>query len=90
LIQDFDLISTGGRDFAQSVARKLSDLSIFHCVFAVFVERIAQGAYNPEAVQTEPAQIKNFIGGEFLEPVRFLVIPSEAEESLDLSGYSLL
>jgi hypothetical protein len=57
---------------------------------AVFVERIAQGAYNPAAVQTEPTQIKNFIGGEFVEPIGFLVIPSEVEESLDLSGYSFL
>ena len=37
--------------------------------FSVFVERIAQGAYNPKAVQTEPMQIKNFIGGEFVEPI---------------------
>jgi hypothetical protein len=41
-------------------------------------------------VRTEPTQIKNFIDGEFAEPVRFLVIPSEVEESLDVSGYSLL
>ena len=46
----------------------------------VFVERIAQGAYNLAAVQTESTQIKNVIGGEFVEPTGFLVIPSEVEE----------
>ncbi|PYK52484.1 MAG: hypothetical protein DME51_00045 [Verrucomicrobia bacterium] len=49
--------------------------------FSVFVERIVQAAYNPKAVQTEPTQIKNFIGGEF---VPSFVIPSGAEQSLDL------
>jgi aminomuconate-semialdehyde/2-hydroxymuconate-6-semialdehyde dehydrogenase len=37
-------------------------------VLLVFVERIAQGAYNLAAVPTEPTQIRNFIGGEFVEP----------------------
>jgi hypothetical protein len=27
-------------------------------------------------VHTEPTQIKNFFGGEFVEPIGFLVIPS--------------
>jgi hypothetical protein len=34
----------------------------------------------------ESPQIRNFINGEFVEPVHFLVIPSEVEESLDFSG----
>ena len=35
-------------------------------------------------------QINNFINGEFLESVPFLVIPSKVEESLDISACSLL
>jgi aminomuconate-semialdehyde/2-hydroxymuconate-6-semialdehyde dehydrogenase len=35
----------------------------------VLVEQIALGAYNLEAVRTEPIQIKNFIDGEFVEPI---------------------
>jgi len=38
-------------------------------------------------MQTE---IRNFIKGEFVEPVSFVVIPSEVEESLDVSERSLL
>jgi aminomuconate-semialdehyde/2-hydroxymuconate-6-semialdehyde dehydrogenase len=64
-----DFISTSRRDFAQFIARKSSDLSILHWVFSVFVERIAQGAYNSGAVQTETTQIINFIGGEFVGPI---------------------
>jgi hypothetical protein len=56
----------------------------------VIVEQIALAAYNLEAVRTEPTRINNFINGEFVEPVPFLVIPSEVEESLDVSGRSLL
>ncbi len=41
-------------------------------------------------MQTELAKIKNFIDGQFAEPVPFLVIPSEVEESLDVSVRSLL
>ena len=41
-------------------------------------------------MQTELAKIKNFIAGQFAEPVPFLVIPSEVEESLDVSARSLL
>jgi aminomuconate-semialdehyde/2-hydroxymuconate-6-semialdehyde dehydrogenase len=35
----------------------------------VLVEQIALDAYNLEAVRAEPTQIKNFIGGEFVEPI---------------------
>jgi hypothetical protein len=35
-------------------------------------------------VRTEPTQIITFINGEFVEPIGFLVIPSEVEESLDV------
>ena len=41
-------------------------------------------------MHTESAQIKNFIGGEFVEPIPFPVIPSLVEESLDLSARCLL
>jgi aminomuconate-semialdehyde/2-hydroxymuconate-6-semialdehyde dehydrogenase len=34
----------------------------------VLVEQIALGAYNHEAVRTEPIQIQNFIDGRFVEP----------------------
>jgi hypothetical protein len=56
----------------------------------VIVEQIALAAYNLEAVRTEPTRINNFTNGEFVELVPFLVIPSEVEESLDVSGRSLL
>ena len=46
-----------------------SNLSISPRDFALVVERIAVGAYNLEAVHTGPTQIKNFIGGEFVEPI---------------------
>ena len=39
-------------------------------------------------MRIEPSQIRNFINGESVEPVPFLVIPSEVEESLDVSGRS--
>jgi len=41
-------------------------------------------------MRTERPQIKNFINGEFVEPMPSLVIPSEVEESLDVSARSLL
>jgi hypothetical protein len=41
-------------------------------------------------MQIESTQIKNFIDGQFVEPLRFLVIPSEVEESLDIFARSLL
>ena len=41
-------------------------------------------------MQIESAQIKNFIDGQFAEPLRFFVIPSEVEESLDIFVRSLL
>jgi hypothetical protein len=41
-------------------------------------------------MRIESSQLRNFINGEFVEPVPFLVIPSEVEESLDVSGRSLL
>jgi len=53
--------------------------------FAVLVEQIAFDAYNLEAMRTELTQIKNFISGQWVEPIGFLVIPSEVEESLDFS-----
>jgi len=31
-------------------------------------------------MRIESPQIQNFINGEFVEPIRFLVIPSEVEE----------
>jgi len=37
-------------------------------------------------MHTESTQIKNFVDGQFVEPVPFLVIPSEVEESLDVSA----
>jgi hypothetical protein len=41
-------------------------------------------------MHTGSTQINNFIDGQFVEPVPFLVIPSEVEESLDVSARSLL
>jgi len=41
-------------------------------------------------MRIESPQIQNFINGEFVEPIHFLVIPSEVEESLDVSVCSLL
>jgi hypothetical protein len=41
-------------------------------------------------MRIERSQIQNFIGGEFVEPISLLVIPSEVEESLDISPRSLL
>jgi hypothetical protein len=41
-------------------------------------------------MRTEPLKIQNFINGQFVEPLRFLVIPSEVEESLDIFARSLL
>jgi hypothetical protein len=41
-------------------------------------------------MRIESSLIRNFINGEFVEPVPFLVIPSEVEESLDVSARSLL
>jgi len=41
-------------------------------------------------MRIESPQIKNFIDGRFVEPVPFLVIPSEVEESLDVAARSLL
>jgi hypothetical protein len=41
-------------------------------------------------MRIESSQIRNFINGEFVKPIRFLVIPSEIEESLDVSACSLL
>jgi len=40
------------------------------------------------AMRTELFQIQNFIDGQFVEPLRFFVIPSEVEESLDISWLS--
>ena len=39
-------------------------------------------------MQIESTQIKN--DGQFAEPLRFLVIPSEVEESLDIFARRLL
>ena len=41
-------------------------------------------------MHTGSTQINNFISGEFVEPIPFLVIPSEVEESLDIPACSLL
>jgi hypothetical protein len=41
-------------------------------------------------MRTERTQIQNFIAGEFAEPISLLVIPSEVEESLDVSPRRLL
>ena len=41
-------------------------------------------------MRAESLQIRNFINREFVEPTLFLVIPSEVEESPDVSGRSLL
>jgi hypothetical protein len=41
-------------------------------------------------MHTESTQINNFIDAEFVEPVPFLVIPSEVEEALDVSARSSL
>jgi diphthamide biosynthesis methyltransferase len=41
-------------------------------------------------MRIESSQIRNFINGEFVEPIHSLVIPSEVEESLDISARSLL
>jgi len=41
-------------------------------------------------MRIESPQIRNFINGKFVEPMSFLVIPSEVEESLDISARSLL
>jgi hypothetical protein len=46
----------------------------------VIVEQIALAAYNSSTVRTEPTRINNFINGEFIEPIGFLVIPSKVEE----------
>ena len=41
-------------------------------------------------MHTRSTQTKNFIDGQFIEPIPFLVIPSEVEESLDVSARNLL
>jgi len=41
-------------------------------------------------MRAEPLRIRNFIDGQFVEPYPFLVIPSEVEESLDISACSLV
>ena len=41
-------------------------------------------------MRMELTQIKNFINGRWIEPIGFLVIPSEVEESLDISACSLV
>jgi hypothetical protein len=41
-------------------------------------------------MRTKRFQVRNFINGEFAEPNPFLVIPSEVEESLDISACSLM
>ena len=41
-------------------------------------------------MRSEPFRIRNFIDGQFVEPYPFLVIPSEVEESLDISACSLV
>jgi len=41
-------------------------------------------------MRIEAPQIRNFINGEFVEPVPFLVIPSEVEESLHVSARTSL
>jgi hypothetical protein len=41
-------------------------------------------------MRIESSQIQNFINGDFVEPVPILVIPTEVEESLAVSGRSLL
>jgi hypothetical protein len=41
-------------------------------------------------MRIESRQIRNFINGEFMEAMSLLVIPSEVEESLDVSARSLL
>ena len=44
----------------------------------------------PDSMRTERLQVRNFVNGEFVEAVPLLVIPSEVEESLDISARSLL
>jgi hypothetical protein len=41
-------------------------------------------------MRAEPFQLQNSIDGRFVERIPFLVIPSEVEESLDVSERSLL
>jgi hypothetical protein len=41
-------------------------------------------------MRIESPQIRNFINGEFVEPIHSPVIPSKVEESLDICGRSLL
>jgi len=41
-------------------------------------------------MRTEPIRFENFVDCHFVQAIRFLVIPSEVEESLDISPLSFV